>query len=691
MRVNHSLWAVPCALAVVGSSWGQEPREYQNEFVFQHPGVVVSRVGERLTRLAGRPLSFGDSAAQSAERFCDRGVHLFALSPGDLRPGNAHNGLAVQPVMPDRALGGFKFSLVYMRQWRGDVPVFGGEVRLLIANKAGNPLVWVNPSVVDIGNFDPQRAGPAVTPESAADMARALFPQLDRFGEPELVIWGGTPALPEGPRLAYVLIGDNTRDRQASEDQRLLILDAVTGEPIRAASQIRQGDNVTGTAKSWASAGHLAFECSTSQFELRALPDAKVEIVETSEFDYAAPDGSFDIDHDGTAQVTVRSHLSGRRFTVQDASAGNSHSTIDTLVTPPGVVHFQHNPTQTEYLTAQSNAYIHATIVRNLVLESNPSFPIIPDQEGFELVVNKTTPGLGNYRPPNRINLGRAGGQNPQYNNSAFGTVVYHEYGHHLTHVAGTFQFESAYGEGVGDMMSVLVTGESEYGVGLTSCSQAVRDADNNCQYDETGCSTGTGCGSEVHACGQLLSGCVWSVRAELGNDAYLRDLAVNSILLHTGGDIDPRIALDWLVLDDDDGKLANGTPNFDAIQDGFDAHSMAAPEAEIIGGGYLFTWMGTAANPDWNDAGNWTTPLAGPNDFPSGTGDIAVIEGTTTDDVDLVNATIRRLAISRTVHFGAVSGTPTLQVKQLTIVGDDEGDATVSVGAGVAIQQPPN
>ena len=31
----------------------------------------------------------------------------------------------------------------------------------------------------------------------------------------------------------------------------------------------------------------------------------------------------------------------------------------------------------------------------------------------------------------------------------------------------------------------------------------------NDCQYSETNCST---CGSGVHACGQLISGCVWDM-----------------------------------------------------------------------------------------------------------------------------------------------------------------------------------
>jgi hypothetical protein len=151
--------------------------------------------------------------------------------------------------------------------------------------------------------------------------------------------------------------------------------------------------------------------------------------------------------------------------------------------------------------------------------------------------------------------------------------IVHHEYGHHLVAVAGSGQGQ--YGEGMGDVMGVLITGDHELGRGFLfpDCSQGARDADNNKQYP---CS-----GNDNHDCGQLISGCVWdtleAMEVTFGNEAVdiVSSLAVNSIMMHSGTMIDPSITMDWLVLDDDDGDLENGTPHCAEIQAGFAEHGM--------------------------------------------------------------------------------------------------------------------
>ncbi len=143
------------------------------------------------------------------------------------------------------------------------------------------------------------------------------------------------------------------------------------------------------------------------------------------------------------------------------------------------------------------------------------------------------------------------------YPNTAFSTVVHHEYGHHLVACAGSGQDE--YGEGMGDVMGHLITDDPGAAWGFYgSCSEALRNADNTMQYP---------CSGEIHYCGQLLSGCVWSIRNALQvtyPTTYidiLADLAINSMLLHSGGGIAPDITIDYLTLDDDDGDIDNGTP----------------------------------------------------------------------------------------------------------------------------------
>ncbi|MHC4970696.1 MAG: hypothetical protein ACYTF4_19060, partial [Planctomycetota bacterium] len=154
------------------------------------------------------------------------------------------------------------------------------------------------------------------------------------------------------------------------------------------------------------------------------------------------------------------------------------------------------------------------------------------------------------------------------------------EYGHHLVAAGGSGQ--GAYGEGMSDVISVLILDAPEIGVGFFGdCGGSLRNADNSCQYDPDSCST---CGSEIHACGNLLSGCVWSTRENLVVTepvdylTILSDLAINSILLHTGSSITSSITVDFLTLDDDDADILNGTPHYIEINSGFADHGLAGP-----------------------------------------------------------------------------------------------------------------
>jgi len=86
-----------------------------------------------------------------------------------------------------------------------------------------------------------------------------------------------------------------------------------------------------------------------------------------------------------------------------------------------------------------------------------------------------------------------------------------------------------------------------------------------------------------------LLSGCVWSVRNNLlatNPSTYrqiLSNLAVDSVLLHTGTGIAGDITIDFLTLDDNDANIGNGTPHYNEINNGFTAHGLPGPALQLI------------------------------------------------------------------------------------------------------------
>jgi hypothetical protein len=178
------------------------------------------------------------------------------------------------------------------------------------------------------------------------------------------------------------------------------------------------------------------------------------------------------------------------------------------------------------------------------------------------------------------INFFTSGGGCP---NTAYSTIVHHEYGHHLVYVGGSGQGQ--YGEGMGDVMGIMITDDPGLAYGFYgNCNDYMRTGDNTMQYP---------CSGEIHYCGQLLSGCVWSIRNQLiinyPNDYMdiLANMAVNAILLHSGTEITPSIAIDYLTLDDDDSNIGNGTPHYMEICTGFNAHNMDCPQLDLISFNY--------------------------------------------------------------------------------------------------------
>src|SRR5690606_15182503 len=94
--------------------------------------------------------------------------------------------------------------------------------------------------------------------------------------------------------------------------------------------------------------------------------------------------------------------------------------------------------------------------------------------------------------------------------------------------------------------------------------------------------------------------------------------LVFSSIPLHTGGDIDPSIVVDLLVLDDDDGLVENGTPHYAAICAGFGAHDLHCPpivDGLVVQGADLYA-QGPSDGPFAPESVTYTLHNLGPDDM---------------------------------------------------------------------------
>ncbi|MCO6438837.1 MAG: hypothetical protein J5J06_17215 [Phycisphaerae bacterium] len=561
-----------------------EPFDYRaaiEQLKAERPGVQVREEQGRVVALFGVALANGGSARESADQVAVQYAQLLGADPADLAPGSlVDNNRETVGVMFDPDTGSYKFTLAYYNQVRSGLPVYGRELRVLVRNEPGHPAVWARSNLRNLGGFNAAQRGPVADFASARAAVVSRFPQVDRFAEERAVIWAGPEEAASDPRVAVSFVAEGGNPAAGEYFKHRLVVDNATGE-ILLDEDLIVFENVLGSVTGNYTPGPKAAQCTN---EVSAAFRYATVSIQGGASAFATPFGNFEIPNAGTSSVTVLSPIRGQYFQVINA-AGITEELTQT-VTPPGPASFVHNlPNTDELVLAQVNGYMNANDVRDFVLSVHPTYPVVSTQTNFTVRVNRNDfycPGNAWY-DGSALNFCRA---TSTYGNTSFASVSQHEYGHHLVEMAGSGQAE--YGEGMSDCIAMLVADDPGLGYGFffNDCNTPLRNADNNCQYSATSCST---CGSESHDCGNLLSGCVWDLRENLGQSqplmglAIVRNLTVNSILLHSGSGITPQIAIDFLTLDDDDANINNGSPHWSEICTAFGAHGIDCPPVQAI------------------------------------------------------------------------------------------------------------
>ncbi len=572
MKHLPGILLIVCLLVVATPGMAADNSELSagaRQMLERYPGLRAHVENGQLRSVYGRAIATGRSAIESAERVRMGEAHVWGVAPEDLEPQAYFD--ATRRTMQlgyDKATGQYKFTLVYFSQFVGDLPVFESEFRVLVRNEAGYPAVMAKSTLRDVSALVLPVAAD-IDAERAFDAALEDEPTITDFSEPRQVVFAGTADVLAAPKLAVEFIASV----QDHPDEWLFVADAVTGEILHKVMLTVHVD-VNGAVTGAATTGVGAEQCGFA-FPV-PMPYARVTIDGGNDA-HTDSNGSFVIPNAGSTDVTVRSTLSGLWFVVTNYLG--AESSFAETVTPPGPANFTHNVPNTEHTLAEVNGYYNANLVRDWVVANHPTYPEVANRPQFPVSVNRTDgycPQNAWYSPGERsINFCARGGGAP---NTAWSSVIFHEYGHHLIEAGGSGQGQ--YGEGMGDVISVLMQddpglGYGFYGTDVSDCDTPLRNADNTMQYP---------CSGTIHTCGQLLSGCVWDTRNELvvtNPSDYLEVLsylAVNSIPMHSGNTITPQITIDFLVLDDDDGTIDNGTPHYNQICTGFGAHNMDCP-----------------------------------------------------------------------------------------------------------------
>lgn len=301
-----------------------------------------------------------------------------------------------------------------------------------------------------------------------------------------------------------------------------------------------------------------------------------------------------------TGPTAWNAGLDGPWATVSDyAGADPAQSGTATPGTP---LQINWNPGNSD--ADETSCFIHTNRVHDFIRSVDPG-PALDDIDyQYPVSVSRTDgycPGNAwyDYTGINFCSAGSSSGTD--YGNTGeISDVIYHEYGHGITHRVYDSQISPPgdLHEGNSDVIANLLTDESIIGLGfyLDNCTSGIRNSINTLQYpaDWTGAN---------HFSGQILAGVVWDAwqELELTNSAAVA-LQVISDVWHFGRTMmlpvnQPDQVLSMLIADDDDGNLTNGTPHWTEIcigaaNHGHDCSALVglSPEIAVAPGSYDVT-----------------------------------------------------------------------------------------------------
>ncbi len=364
----------------------------------------------------------------------------------------------------------------------------------------------------------------------------------------------------ESGEAALVYKSIESDESQIPPIRRAHYIDASSGKLLKTEDLVYHG-SVTGRVSTYLTPGF--FPPSASNIGVPSpLPQAQVQAINPTDSPITFSNSSGDYFFSINAPTTdVRVSLINDRIRVvnQPTQVGLSQ-TLNTMV--PGLLNFLLPSNRyDETLVAQTNVFYHATLLHDWIRAMGPDFTAIDLQVLGNANLNSS---CNAYYVNNTINFFRASGGCP---NTAYTTVIAHEYGHFVVERLGLQQ--RSFGEGYSDLLAMLyyntaAIGHAFYGQNQPPLRSPGVDI---VPYP---------CTEEIHHCGQTLAGAFWTIREAYRSFWGEAGIATaNQLFIDwtqiTGGGIEndsahPLTAVEILAVDDNDGDIANGTPHYNLI-----------------------------------------------------------------------------------------------------------------------------
>lgn len=523
-----------------------------------YQGTQIVRDESHIIRIFGKPMTRAADASEAADIFIDKYAAVFGVADLDLQ------------LNEKITMNNNRFTVFHYIQHMENLPVEYSHARILFNNDIGSVvyascLLAVEPSegLADI-TIQAEQALNSVKDKSE-------YGWLSLWSEPELVVFFG-----EFDRIDPVRVWKFYGDNQILEDRvkYTFYVDAATADLVHVRDDILMNYDIHGSVSGMATPGTPP-DMPANPPVLFGIPQILVSVTGGNSV-YADLDGFFIIPHGGSSPVTVSTSLQNGMWVTIVNQAGSVLS-LSQGVTPPGPVDFMFNANPTEYSTSQVNAFIGTTDIHNYITDRS-------DWTGVDHVLPARV-NINNYCNAyydySSINFYREGGG---CFNTAYSTVIAHEYGHHIVSCLGLAQ--GAFGEGYADTVAMFLYDTAIVGEHFYTNGNYIRYPYNSgVTYP---------CSGGVHYCGQILGGFWWAARLnfaqkydwEIGLEK-VSQLQVDWSLITSGGVGDnsahPGTVIEVLVADDDDGDLGNGTPHYPEICMAFDYVELQCPELDLI------------------------------------------------------------------------------------------------------------
>jgi len=571
VMVQAAMALVLAAGAAVSADSGVVYPAPTEQLMRMYPGTQVAWDQGRIRSIYGTPMTPGVTPDAAATLWLKQHGEAFGAGEVDLRP------------VWSADLGNGRHTVFAYKQFIEGMPVEHGIARILVLKGAANRVVYAAgtlapPPALGFGEMKVDAA------EAVAVVKKLKqYSKLPVFSAPELVVYQGEGGWTNPARTWKFVAEEPDLNRR---EKWTFFVDASTGSLVHVRNEVLNID-VTGTVQGKGSPGVLPDD-ATNPAVLMNIPYMRMSIPGGASA-YTNANGQFVLATPGATPVTVQSQVGpteGAGQWVWVDNVAGSELLLNQSATPGEPISWIYNNTPggaASLTTAQVNAFVHTGKIHDYYRSRSGTWDL--NDVSFRANVNLNQ-SCNAFFDGSSINFFKAGGGCA---NTAYSDVVAHEYGHWIVALLGLGQ--GGFGEGFSDVGSMLSYDSGPIlGRNFSGPGTFVRNVQTaNKQYP---------CSGEIHDCGQLLGGVWWKIREKMGTFYgsqpgldLTRQLEVDWMLVTVGGtgpsftnSAHPGTAIEILTINDDDGRLSNGTPDYPRICSSFSAHNIQCPPAPALG-----------------------------------------------------------------------------------------------------------